>query len=312
MDKQIDRRDVLAGLVAAGSLAAFPAKAGDSAVTFLVVGDWGRDGASHQADVAARMDAMAGARNARFVVSVGDNFYETGVKSTVDPQWKTSFENIYTGKNLQVPWYVALGNHDYRGNPQAQVDYSALSPRWKMPSRSFKVAGADFGAPAVDLFFIDTSPLVHEYAAKPGLLGENVKSQDTAAQLQWLDAQLTASTATSKIVIGHHTLFSGGSGHGNTPEMVERILPVLKAHKVLAYINGHDHDLQHIVRDGLNVVCTGAGSETRPVKAVEGTRFCAAQSGFSVITLTGSTVRLEFINVPGQTIYASELTPQTV
>ena len=39
-----------------------------------------------------------------------------------------------------------VGNHDYRGVPQAQIDYAKASPRWRMLSRYFKVASADIGA----------------------------------------------------------------------------------------------------------------------------------------------------------------------
>ena len=308
MTMDLDRRKLMAGAAAATGMAltgSVQAQAADAA--FLVVGDWGRDGASHQRDVAAQMEAVAARSGAGFVVSVGDNFYDNGVQSVTDPQWKTSFEDVYTGPHLQAPWYVVLGNHDYRGVPQAQVDYSQHSPRWRMPSRWFKVAGSDAGLPGADLFIIDSSPLVHEYAAKPGVIGVNVKSQDTVAQLAWLDSELAASTAPVKLVFGHHTMFSGGSGHGNTPEMIERVLPILKAHKVTAYINGHDHDLQHIVRDGMNVICTGAGSEVRPVSKVEGTQFCASQSGFSLFRLGAQGLHLDFIDYTGATLYSTTI-----
>lgn len=303
-----DRRDILAGLAAVAAVSATgTASAKSPKMSFLVVGDWGRDGGSHQLDVAVQMEKAAEAYGAKFTVSVGDNFYENGVLSTSDPKWKTSFEDVYTGDYLRSPWYVALGNHDYRGVPQAQVDYTRHSTRWRMPARYYKVAGVDIGSPNLDMFVIDSSPLVHEYAARPGMLGENIKGQDTGAQLAWLDRELAASTAKIKLVFGHHTMFSGGSGHGNTPEMIDRVLPILKKHGVLAYVNGHDHDLQHIVREDLNVVCSGAGSEVRPVAAVEGTKFCLSQSGFSIFTVYPDSVALEFRNYLGKSVYSAVL-----
>lgn len=303
-----DRRSILAGLAAvAGAAATAPVAAAPEGLSFLVVGDWGRDGADHQLDVASQMEKAAAEHDTRFTVSVGDNFYDNGVQSTSDAQWKTSFENVYTGGHLQSPWYVVLGNHDYRGVPQAQVDYTSLSPRWRMPSRYYKVAGQDMGFADLDMFVIDSSPLVHEYAAKTGLLGANVKTQDTGAQLAWLDTALGESAAKYKLVFGHHTMFSGGSGHGNTPEMIARVLPILKKHGVLAYVNGHDHDLQHIERDGLHVICSGAGSEVRPVSTVDGTKFCLSQSGFSLFTVAPESVTVTFRNYLGQTVYKAEL-----
>jgi len=300
---------LIGGLTAVAGLSlAHDLQAAPDSLSFLVVGDWGRNGDSHQRDVAVQMDRAAAETGSRFTVSVGDNFYDNGVASTSDPLWQTSFERIYDGANLQAPWYVALGNHDYRGVPQAQIDYTQLSPRWKMPSRYFKVAGEPLGFPSLDLFVIDTSPLVHEYATKVGdAIAANVRTQDTAAQMAWLDRELDTSTAKWKLVIGHHTLYSGGSTHGDTPEMIERVLPILKKHKVTAYINGHDHDLQHIQRDGLTFICTGAGSEVRPVKAIGGTQFCVSQSGFSVITATADTLHLEFRNYLGETVHKADL-----
>ena len=64
------------------------------------VGDWGRNGVYNQSLVAAAMGRVAG--DLDFVVSVGDNFYESGLTSVLDPQFDTSFREIYTAPNLQV------------------------------------------------------------------------------------------------------------------------------------------------------------------------------------------------------------------
>ena len=307
--RQITRRKVVGG-IAVAAVAAPLARltAASRAGGFLVVGDWGRDGARHQRDVAVAMGKAARELGSRFVVSVGDNFYENGVQTPHDVQWKTSFEDVYTDSALQVPWYVALGNHDYRGNPQAQVDYAATSARWKMPTRYYKVSGDAAGLPGVDLFVIDSSPLVHKYREKAEApIAANVTKQDIYAQLAWLDRELAASTAHMKLVIGHHTIRSGGSGHGETPELVEFVQPLLVRHGVQAYINGHDHDLQHIRRDGIDYVLCGAGSEVRPVVAVEGTQFCLAKSGFGALTPVPDGLALEFRDYTGASVYRATI-----
>ncbi len=302
-----DRREVLTGAAALALGAALPARAADTAASFLVLGDWGRYGAAHQREIATAMDTVAGETAAKFVVAVGDNFYEDGVTGLDDPHWKESFEDVYTGAHLGgLPWYVALGNHDYGGVPQAQVDYSAVNPRWKMPARYFAVPGSVSGAPGLDMFVVDTNPLVRWYQRENNALGANVRSQDGSAQLAWLEAQLAASTAPCKIVFGHHTMFSGGSVHGDTPDIISRLLPMLRRHGVAAYICGHDHDLQHIVREKLDVVCSGAGAEARPTSAVRGTKFCAAKTGFAVITVRGASIGVEFRDASGKAIYRSE------
>jgi acid phosphatase len=310
-DLSMNRRDVLLSLAGASAAAALPrwaSAAAPAALDFLVVGDWGRNGASHQRDVATQMGHAADSLGSRFVISVGDNFYEDGVQSTADAQWHSSFEDIYSAHSLQVPWYVALGNHDYRGVPQAQVDYTASSSRWRMPNRYYKVAGSSIGAPHLDLFVIDTSPLVHQYRDKVhSAIAENVASQDVPAQLRWLDQELGASAAPWKLVIGHHTIYSGGSAHGDTPEAKELIEPLLRKHGVQAYINGHDHDLQHIRRGGIDYVLCGAGSEVRPVKEVEGTQFCVARSGFAAMRSEPDALTFEFRDYTGASLYRSTI-----
>jgi acid phosphatase len=143
----ITRRRALQGLGLAAAAPFAPAWAAgtdpDPLVSFLAVGDWGRDGEFLQVEVAKRMGQAAQALEAAFVISVGDNFYEDGVASVDDPKWKTSFEDVYTAPSLQVPWYVALGNHDYRGEAQAQLDYARTRPagRWgsgRPPSPSWR------------------------------------------------------------------------------------------------------------------------------------------------------------------------------
>lgn len=306
------RRSALAGIAGAvigTTLLRRDATAAEPSVNFLVVGDWGRDGASHQRDVAVQMATAASALGSRCIVSVGDNFYDNGVATTSDPQWRSSFEDVYDAPSLQIPWYVALGNHDYRGSPQAQIDYSAQSSRWRMPARYFKVDGAALGAPYLDLFFIDTSPLVHQYRDDvEDAIARNVHSQDVDAQLHWLNHALGQSVARWKLVVGHHTLRSGGSKHGETAEVVQLVEPILIKHRVTAYINGHDHDLQHIRRRHLNCIVSGAGSEVRPVDAVAGTLFCAARSGFASMTCSPESLDLQFLDLAGQTLYRGAVT----
>jgi acid phosphatase len=128
-----------------------------------------------------------------------------------------------------------------------------------------------------------------------------------AAQVRWLDEQLGESRAPWKLVIGHHTIYSGGSGHGDTPETALLIDPLLHKHGVAAYINGHDHDLQHIRRGGVDYVCCGAGSEVRPVQAVEGTLFCAARSGFAAMRSDAESLSLEFRDFTGASLYQATI-----
>src|SRR5215475_12727935 len=145
------------GSILPRSLLADDAKNGG--LNFVVLGDWGRNGEKDQTDVAKQMAAAADGTGAKFVLAVGDNFYENGVTSVNDPQWQSSFEKVYTAPSLQVPWHAILGNHDYHLSADAQIAYSKTSKRWNMPSRYYKRTEQIDAATAADFFFIDTMPM---------------------------------------------------------------------------------------------------------------------------------------------------------
>ena len=269
----------------------------EPALNFLAVWDWGRDGAFNQREVAQQMGLTADRLKAKFIVSVGDNFYEAGVQSVSDPQWKSSFEDIYTAPSLQVPWYVILGNHDYRGESQAQLDYSKTSTRWRLPKRWYSYTQTALDGTTAEFFMLDTSPFIQIYYVDQAK-DTKVAGQNPDAQLAWLENALTKSTAEWKIVIGHHPVYSGGH-HGGQPELVEKLDPILQRHRIPLYMNGHDHDLQHVAKGATHYVCTGAGSKMRSACDTEGSDFCSLQSGFVACSLTRNTLKVAYRDYNG-------------
>lgn len=294
----------LAGsLLPSRMLSAEPPTTPAAGLKFLVFGDWGRQGETDQTEVAAQMAITAKALPARFVISVGDNFYEDGVTDVQDPQWQTSFEKVYADPALQVPWHVILGNHDYRGNCEAQIAYSKTSSRWHLPARYYQQTHRLDATTTADFFYLDTTPMLAEYALEDQMQTE-IKSQDVARQLEWFKTALAASTAQWKIVFGHHPIYSGGE-HGDTPELIKNILPILMEHQVPVYFNGHDHDLQHLVCHELNLICTGAGSQVRSTEPTQFTQFAKADSGFTAIELTPGRMLVRMIDHQGKLLYTT-------
>lgn len=276
------------------------------ALNFLVFGDWGRNGEYNQREVAHQMGVAAKRLDAQFVLALGDNFYPSGVQSTADPQWRTSFEDIYTAHSLNIDWYVVLGNHDYRGNPQAQIDYSAISRRWRLPSRYYSVTKRVADGVTAEFFIIDTSPFIREYRAEPDKYA--VAQTDTAAQRRWLDGALAASKAQWKFIVGHHNVYSGGK-RPVMEDMVQLIVPRLEKYGVTAYLAGHEHQLEHIVPGGskAHYFISGAGSETRDTKGMDGTRFVASRSGFLAMSLTTDTLLVQAIDDTGTVLYRTSI-----
>jgi hypothetical protein len=64
------------------------------------IGDWGRHGLFNQSLVAQAMGRVA--QDLDFVISVGDNFYESGIVAVTDAQFDTSFSSVYKAESLQV------------------------------------------------------------------------------------------------------------------------------------------------------------------------------------------------------------------
>lgn len=281
-------------------------------LSFLGVGDWGREGRNHQREVAAQMARAAQRSNARFVISVGDNFYENGVVGIDDPAWQNSYERIYDAPSLQVPWRVALGNHDYIGNVQAQLDYTAKSDRWRLPARWYDFTERAPDGTTAQFFVIDTSPMIEKYYEDGA---RKVKVADQRAnipvQVAWLDQALARSTADWKIVIGHHPIYTGkASGtdaaqaeaehrHGGNHELIAAIDPLLQRYGVALYLNGHDHDLQHVVHDDTHYICTGAGSLTEERCFLGNSDFCSLESGFVACHLDRQHLSVSYIDYRG-------------
>jgi tartrate-resistant acid phosphatase type 5 len=286
-----------------GNLFAQSAPATSSGLNFIVFGDWGRNGETDQVEVAAQMAKAAQGIGAKFIISVGDNFYENGVTSEKDPQWQSSFENVYGDAALQVPWYSILGNHDYHGNCDAQIAYGQSHPRWVMPARYFLRSEKIDAETTADFFYLDTTPMVSIYYAQDQT-HEHVRTQDVPKQLAWFKDALASSKAQWKIVIAHHPIYSGGE-HGDTPELIDHILPLLHEYKVQAYFNGHDHDLQHLQAGEVNLFDSGAGSQFRPTKKTEHSKFAQSCSGFTTVALQRDKMNVRMIDNHGTPVYAT-------
>ncbi|KAL0797809.1 hypothetical protein Bca101_052983 [Brassica carinata] len=127
------------------------------------------------------------------------------------------------------PRSSVLGNHDYRGDVEAQLSHvlRAWDNRW-VCMRSFVV-----NAEIVEFLFIDTTPFVDKYFVQPNKhvydwRGVLPRPRYLNNLLKEVDVALKESTAKWKIVIGHHTVKSAGH-HRNTIELEKQLLPILHA-----------------------------------------------------------------------------------
>jgi tartrate-resistant acid phosphatase type 5 len=283
-----------------------------NALNFIVMGDWGRNGDDHQKEVAAQMGKTAKEISSQFVIATGDNFYPSGVISEQDPLWKYSYEDIYTAFSLQWDWYVVLGNHDYKSNPDAQVAYSKISRRWKMPARYFSkkfIINSDTTNQML-VAFVDTNPLIKEFYRNPEY-GPNVRTQDSTAQKKWIEEVLSDPNPNIKwkIVVGHHPMYSGGGRKDgyDTKAIRGSLKPLFDKYKVDAFLAGHEHNLQYILQDNTHHFISGSASEKTPVTMLPESKFAVSDYGFMIFSVTGQKMVMQVVNDRGEVLYKTEI-----
>ena len=276
----------------------------------LVANDLGRNGYYEQKPIAERMGKMAGELDVEAVLALGDIHHFMGVESVNDPLWMTNYELIYSHPELQIPWYPILGNHEYRGNTQAVLDYSNVSRRWQMPARYYSKVFEEDGA-TLRVVFIDTTPLIGKYH-KDSLDYPSVPQQDAKKQLAWLEEELSGAKEDWVVVVGHHPIYAHTTkSESERKDMQKRVDPILRRHNVDMYICGHIHNFQHIKPQGTSIdyVVNSAGSLARSkVEAIEGTVFASGEAGFSILSFTKDELCLDLINGKGKTIHSVKRT----
>ncbi|XP_068658405.1 purple acid phosphatase 3-like [Aristolochia californica] len=288
---------------------------GDGSVSFLVVGDWGRRGKFNQTLVASQMGVIGEKLDINFVISTGDNFYGDGLTGIDDPAFEESFTKIYTAESLKKQWYSVLGNHDYRGDAVAQLSpfLREIDSRW-LCLRNFLV-----NAEIVEFFFVDTTPFVKKYFTNPkdrvyDWRDVSPREEYIANVLKDLETALRESQAKWKVVVGHHTIRSVGY-HGDTQELVDLLLPLLRAHDVDFYINGHDHCLERIsdTESSIQFLTSGGGSKAwrgDKVSNQEGLEFFYDGQGFMWVEITEADASIVYYDVFGSGLHQLKMTNQ--
>jgi 3',5'-cyclic AMP phosphodiesterase CpdA len=255
----------------------FEAAPAGRAVRVLAFGDYG-DGGDAQRQVAQAMRAYHDRKHFDFAVTLGDNFYDTGMASPDDARWKTWWSDLYDP--LGIPFYATLGNHDWGqpNSPAAEILYTKRSPSWRMPSTYYT-----FTAGAAQFFALDTDII-------------------SEAQLLWLESALDASRARWKIVYGHHPIYSAGV-HEDNNQKIAQLLPLLRD-RADVYLAGHDHDMQHLRPEGrLHFFIAGTGGKLRPVQPGPRSLFAKSANGFAVLEIDADTLQMVFVGVGGEELY---------
>lgn len=279
-------------------------------INFIVANDLGRNGYYDQKPLAELMGRIGETVGLDCVAAPGDVHHFEGVRSTRDPLWLTNYELVYAHPELMLPWYPVCGNHEYRGNTQAVVDYAGVSARWNMPSRYYtRVLDSGKGDRRVTLrlVMLDTTPMIDKYRNDSTKYPDACR-QDYRRQLAWADSVLAVAREDWVLVLGHHPIYADtGKSLSERTDMQARLGKVLLRHaNVAMYICGHIHNFQHIRMKGSDIdyIVNSSGSLSRPdVKAVEGTCFCDGRPGFSLVCADKHSLQLNFIDKSGKAFF---------
>lgn len=272
----------------------------DYGVVFF--GDAG-SGSRAQSAVAQRIGEFCATTRCDEVVLLGDNFYPRGVLGPKDPLWTSRFVNVYGA--LGLPFWAALGNHDYLGDPGAQVGWTVpegTPSTWNMPSRYYArdVGLARIVALDTNRLTADQRRWLRATLAAPGSSRSHVVELAGSAGAEVAAEPVPASPAPPwTIVYGHHPAWSGGA-HGDTRQLRSWTSLLRRAD---FYLCGHDHDQEVIVRPGLvEVVMGSGGAGLRGTHATEGTQLTRREFGFGYLALRGDTAEVVVVSIDGSIV----------
>lgn len=236
---------------------------GDTPLRFVVLGDGG-EGSEAQFSVGNAMELVCAERGCEFALYLGDNFYDSGVESATDEQFQQKFELPFA--DLDFPFYVTLGNHDYGGfiggvfanewgKSAYEIEYSDYSEKWTLPAKWYA-----FAEKGVRFISVDSPRMMFEY--------------EQEEQKAWISGAGIDAGAEWNIVFAHHPYISNGA-HGNAGNYEGIVWPDIisggdvkdfveeeMCGKVDIYFTGHDHTRQWLEPQcGVEFIVSGAASK---------------------------------------------------
>jgi tartrate-resistant acid phosphatase type 5 len=215
----------------------------------------------------------------------GDIIYPDGIESEKSLLYKTGFSMPYGGLLKKIPFFLSIGNHDYKGRPDAWLDIAASHNNIYLPAFYFS---EDWG----DVCFITIDSNIYTYSFGT----DEMRSSQTA----WLRNALEnlSSNCRLSIAVAHHPYLSAGR-HGNAKGNYKEFLEKELIGKVDIFLAGHDHHMSHEGSiNGTNVFVSGAAGWPYKIKRVapEG-GYAGSHLGFMSITVkrNGSEVSADFV-----------------
>ena len=256
---------------------------------FCFVGDAGEVNPT-QAKV---VEALANS-DCSIVWHLGD-ITQLGVQSLDDPELQDSFLTPFKAfLETGIPFYLTIGNHDYKGDPSVYLQVAKDYPSIFHPSNFYTKT---FGG--LCFFTLDTT-----------IFDKLYYFYKRGSQIRWLkeEVERLKNQCEFSIAVAHHPLFSSGDRDRANPQ-----LAIFLENYVFGtfdmYITGHNHVLadegDHKKTRQL-ISATGALPGGSP-NSTESNIFNVETPGFLQMSVKGNTARYEFLSAESKEVLWSKI-----
>ena len=209
---------------------------------------------------------------------------QLGVQSINDPELKESFLNPFKPfLDTNIPFYLTVGNHDYKGDPTVYLEVAKEYPSIYHPSNFYTKRFGELCFFALDTTIFDKLYYFHK----------------RGNQIRWLKDKVEELKGKCEfsIAVAHHPLFSSGDRDRANPQ-----LAIFLENYVFGtfdiYITGHNHVLadegDHKKTRQL-ISATGALPGGSPSDTESG-KFNVEIPGFLKMIVSNNIARYEFID----------------
>ena len=249
-------------------------------VRFAVVGDNGT-GEQPQYDIAAEMEAYENVVHYQFVIMMGDNIYGGHKPKDFERKFETPYKPLL---DADVKFYACLGNHD-------NSDETLYKPFNMNGQRYYTFKKGDVQFFALDSNYMDPT------------------------QLDWIQQQLSGSSAKWKIAFFHHPLYSDGRFHGPDVDLRNQLMPIFEKYGVNVVMSGHDHVYERFKPEsGIYFFLVGNSGELRYHNLRHDSDIMAAgfdtDRTFMLVEIAGDKLYFQTITRTGQTVDSGVLQKQ--
>jgi tartrate-resistant acid phosphatase type 5 len=261
---------------------------------FFAVGDTGSGNEAQEAVAKAMEERCKLDGGVDAILLLGDNAYPAGFSSVEDPQWQTKVMDPYGSPCLgKLPIYAVLGNHDYFGNPAAEIEYTLINSRWHMPNRFYSVRFGDL----VKFVAIDTN--ITDFCFKPAF-----------CSIDFLLSSLREHDSAWTVALAHHPLESS-SDHGFNYRggLRGKLLKPYLCDRLDVWLSGHSHHLEALQEDNCRlemfVVGGGGGDLYKTVPPGPDTKFVVTAHGFMELEVSQAELTGRFIGTDGKVLFST-------